>query len=221
MQPTLIITRPLPDGVIFAAAFEGINVLLSPLQRIDEVDADCAAKGFIFTSNNGVVQAGRLGLISGFAWCVGDRTAQAARTSGFDAISAHGDVEDLLKLILADSPIFPLAHIRGRNTRGDLAPRLRAAGINCVDCIAYVQTPIPMTSEALQIIEGVGSVVIPLFSLRSATLLRDQVSFGPNITFIAISPTVASVLSGHKVIVAERPDGLAMVAATKRVVATL
>ena len=136
MQPTLIITRPAPDGARFAADFTGVQVLLSPLQRIDPVDVVCAAKGVIFTSTNGVAQAERLGMTSGPAWCVGDRTAQVAKAAGFDAVSAGGDVEDLLKLILTDRPAFSLAHIRGRDARGDLAPRLRAAGIDCTDCIA-------------------------------------------------------------------------------------
>ncbi|MCO4847362.1 MAG: uroporphyrinogen-III synthase [Yoonia sp.] len=221
MQPTLIITRPAPDGATFAAAFPRVRVLLSPLQRIDPVDVDCFAKGVIFTSTNGVAQAERLGMTSGPAWCVGDRTAQAAQAAGFDAVSAGGDVEDLLKLILTDCPAFPLAHVRGRDARGDLAPRLRAAGIDCADCVAYNQTPVPMTASARQAIDGAEPVIIPLFSPRAAALLLDQVTIKENVTLVAISKNVASALGQHRSILADRPDGPAMLEATKHALATL
>jgi len=221
MQPTLIITRPAPDGARFAAAFTGVQVLLSPLQRIDPVDVLCAAKGVIFTSTNGVAQAERLGMTSGPAWCVGDRTAQAAKAAGFDAVSAGGDVENLLKLILSANPEVSLAHIRGCDARGDLAPRLRAVGIDCVDCIAYNQTPVPMTPDALRAINGRESVIIPLFSPRAATLLLGQVRLKKNVTLIAISKTVASVLGNHRAVLADRPDGPAMLAASKHALATV
>lgn len=221
MQPTLIITRPAPDGARFATAFTGVRVLLSPLQRIDPVGATCSARGAIFTSTNGVAQAERLGMTSGPAWCVGDRTAQAAHAAGFDAVSAGGDVEDLLKLILSANPEIPLAHIRGRDARGDLAPRLRAAGIDCADCIAYNQIPVPMTTEALAAINGADPVIIPLFSPRAATLLLGQVAMTDNVTLIAISKTVASALGDHRSILVDRPDGPAMLAASKHALATV
>ena len=62
---------------------------------------------------------------------------EMAREAGFDAVSAQGTVEDLLALILAEGPKAALAHIRGKEARGDLGPRLRANGINCVDVVAY------------------------------------------------------------------------------------
>lgn len=221
MQSTLIITRPAPDGARFAAAFTGVQVLLSPLQRIDPVDVNCSALGAIFTSTNGVAQAERLGMTSGPAWCVGDRTAQAAQAAGFDVVSAGGDVEDLLKLILSANPEIPLAHIRGRDARGDLAPRLRVAGIDCADCIAYIQTPVPMTTEALDAINGAEPVIIPLFSPRAATLLLGQVTMQDNVTLIAISKTVAVALGDHRIILADRPDGPAMLKASKHALATV
>lgn len=220
MQPTLIITRPAPDGAKFAARFTDVRVVLSPLQRIDPVDAACSARGVIFTSANGVAQAERLGLISGPAWCVGDRTAQAATDAGFDAMSANGNAEDLLALILSDPPQFRVAHIRGRDARGDIAPRLRAKGIDCVDCIAYQQTPIPLTAEAIAAIEGAERLIIPLFSPRAAALLLDQVKLPDHADLIAISPAVAAVLGDHA-IVADRPDGDAMYNATARRCAVL
>lgn len=221
MQPTLIITRPAPDGARFAAAFSDVNVILSPLQKIVPISTDCDAKGLIFTSTNGVTQATRLGLSCGPAWCVGDRTAQVANDAGFSAISANGNVEDLLRLILADPPEIPIAHIRGREARGDLTPRLRAAGVACSDCIAYEQMPLPLTENAHAAIKGAERVIIPLFSPRAAHLLLDQLNLPAGIILIAISQTVAGALGDRPVMVANRPDGAAMEQAVKQVLATM
>jgi len=221
MQPVLLITRPAPDGARFARHFDGVRVVLSPLQRIDPVEAVCDAQAVVFTSTNGVAQAHRLGLSAVRAWCVGDRTAADARAAGFDAISARGTVEDLLELILAARPTIPIAHIRGRDARGDLAPRLRAAGIDCADCIAYAQTPLSLTAHAITAIEGADPVIIPLFSPRAATLLLGQVTLGPKVRLVAISQAVAKAALPHDAIVAAKPDGQAMLDATQSAIAAL
>ena len=221
MRPKLIITRPAPDGARFAAQFDAHRVILSPLQRIDPVDATCDARAVIFTSTNGVAQAARLGMSSGPAWCVGARTAHMAQAAGFDAQSADGNVEDLLRLIIAAKPDMPMAHIRGCDARGDLAPRLRAAGFDCADCIAYMQTPVPLSADAIAAIDGAEPVIIPLFSPRAAQLLSDQVTIGPHITVIAISKAVATNLDAANIITAPQPNGDAMLLATKQVLAML
>ncbi len=221
MKPTLIITRPAPDGARFAAAFGDLPVILSPLQRIDPVPATCDADEVIFTSTNGVLEAARLGLNTGRAWCVGDRTAQMARDAGFDAVSAQGNVEDLLRLILSDPPRMRLAHIRGKDARGDVAPRLNAAGVACADCIAYVQTPVPLHPDAIAAINGADPVIIPLFSPRAAVLLLENAVLGPHITCVAISTAVADVLGGVSVVTADQPNAEAMKTAVTSVIATL
>ncbi len=221
MQPTLLITRPEPGGARFAQAFSDINIILSPLQKVTPLDATCNAQGVIFTSENGVAQASRLGITSGPAWCVGNRTMQAAQNVGFDAISANGDAEDLLRLLLADPPDISVAHIRGGESRGDVGPRLRAAGVDCVDCVAYEQSPMALTPKAVAAIKGAEPVIIPLFSPRAAHLLLEQITIGPNIRFVAISQNVAEVVSGLNCLVAERPNGIAMIDATQRALAAL
>ena len=213
MRPVLIITRPDPDGARFAAAVTeavAVDVILSPLMEIVPLDAQCQADEVVFTSTNGVGQAARLGLKSGRAWCVGDRTAEMAREAGFDAVSAQGTVEDLLALILAEGPKAALGHIRGKEARGDLGPRLRANGINCVDVVAYAQVAVPLTDIAKAVIEGADPVIIPLFSPRSADLLIGQVKIGPHVKLLAMSDAVARMLPNVAVEVISRPDGDAM-----------
>lgn len=216
MKSVLIITRPAPDGARFAGFVRdavNVEILLSPLLEIVPLAANCDADEVVFTSTNGVAQAERLGLKRGRAWCVGDRTAQLARQAGFDAISAQGTVEDVLAMILAEAPRGKLAHIRGKEVRGDLGPRLRAAGIDCVDAIAYEQRPLLLRSEAKLLIEGARPVIMPLFSPRSAVLLMEQVVLGPNVAVLAMSAAVAKMLPENRAVVIDAPTGAAMLAA--------
>tara|TARA_R110002051_G_scaffold38640_4_gene81982 strand:- start:6172 stop:6855 length:684 start_codon:yes stop_codon:yes gene_type:complete len=216
MKPVLIITRPAPDGDRFAtevAAQIDVPVVISPLQRIVPIEVECRAQGFVFTSTNGVAQAERLGLTRGPAWCVGDRTMRDAAAAGFDATSAKGNVEDLIAMILQQSPQMELAHIRGREARGDVAHRLSAAGIMCADVIAYDQRPVDLSQEAKIAIEGANRTIIPLFSPRAAALLVSQAKIGPSAVLIAMSAAVAKPLSAHRVEVLDTPSGRAMLAA--------
>lgn len=213
MKPVLIMTRPEPDGARFAATLTEaveVEIIFSPLMEIVPLDVACQADEVIFTSTNGVLQAGRLGLSGGRAWCVGDRTAEMAREAGFSAISAQGTVEDLLTLILEAAPKGDLAHIRGEETRGDLGPRLRAKGVNCADVIAYEQVSKPLNQEALLAIDGSTPVIIPLFSPRSATLLLKQVKIRPNATILAMSTAVADIFGDCDVQVIAEPNAQAM-----------
>ncbi len=216
VQPHLIITRPEPDGTRFAtqlraALGDDVSVTLAPLMQIDPIPAQTDAGGFVFTSTNGVARAVAMNVARGPAWCVGDRTAQAASKAGFDAMSAHGNAQDLIELILSHNPFGPIAHIRGRHARGDIAPRLRAAGIECADIIAYEQSPKPLSQNAIDLIEGADPVIIPLFSPRATELLFDQATPDPAAHLIAISRQAAC---GRQMQIADRPDGAAMLQAT-------
>ncbi len=216
MKPTLIITRPVPDGARFArevATHIDVPTILSPLQEIVPLNAVCAAEGYLFTSSNGVAQASRSGLSAGPAWCVGDRTAQVARDAGFDAQSANGNAEDLIAMVLNQRPSIALAHIRGRAARGDIAARLSAAGIHCDDVIAYDQRAIALTKEARAAIEGANHVIIPLFSPRTGKLLVDQIKLESHIELMAISQATADALAPHHVMVVDAPNGAEMLVA--------
>lgn len=209
VQGRVIITRPAPDGMRLADQLqaEGIPVIVSPLLRIVPMVAKTEAKGFVFTSTNGVVQAQRMDVARGPAWCVGERTAQAALNAGFEAVSANGNAEDLIEIVRTAAPRMPIAHIRGQHARGDIGPRLRHAGINCADVVAYTQEPLKLTAEAKTVIEGANPVIIPLFSPRTTALLFEQATPGPNARLIAISEQAAQGLDMR---IARTPDGNAM-----------
>ena len=233
MTPTLIVTRPTPQGEAFAQAVlaqwdQPLQVVLSPLITIDPVPvlADMSdLKGVIFSSINGVAAAERLDLPTNIpAWCVGQKTGALARQAGFDTSVGAGDVDALAQLIIEQSPNGQIAHIRGRHTRGDMSGRLARAGIGCIDVVAYDQVACALTNSARTILKGKGSVVFPLFSPRTATILGSEGSFSAPTYLVMMSDAVrdaAGNLTAKELIIAARPDEKAMVVATLDVLRAL
>lgn len=233
-RPILLLTRPALQSARFAqevaARVPGLRLIVSPVIEIAPrplgYQPDEYA-GLIFTSENGV--AAFAAAWDGRAhpvWCVGVRTAEAARAAGFarvtSAAEGGGDAEALLCLLRAAHPETPLLHLRGAHARGDLAPRLTAAGLPCDACILYDQGARPLTPEARAALLGPVPVVLPLFSPRSATLCADGAA-GASAPLhpAAISPAAArawQALRPEPPVVADRPDSAAMLDAVSGIV---
>ncbi|MDB6452739.1 uroporphyrinogen-III synthase [Falsirhodobacter sp. 20TX0035] len=204
----VLLTRPEDGSARFAARLTG-HVVLSPLSEPAFLDAPLPpAEGLILTSATAVA-ALRGARPAPRAWCVGDRTAEAARVAGFDARSAQGDAEALFRLVLDSGETGPLLHPRGRESRGDLARRLTAAGIPTTAVVVYEMTARPLSAEARTLLKG--PVVVPLFSPASARRFL-TVAKAAHPVFACLSPAVAEVLPPKAVRhVAARPDADAMV----------
>lgn len=218
----LVLTRPRADSERFLAAVEAefgpVKAVISPVIEVVSLAAEMPTYDeVILTSANGVAEAARLGVKAGTpAWCVGQRTAKLAREAGLEPISADGNADDLVDLILSQSA-GTLCHIRGVHTRGQVAARLIAQGRVCKEVIAYDQRDIPPTQAALDVLAGTDPIVLPLFSPRSA-LLIPAVEQAP-VHVIAMSQAVAAEvadLGADTVTVAESPNFEAMLAATCR-----
>jgi uroporphyrinogen-III synthase len=218
----LVLTRPQADSERFLAAVEAefgpVKAVISPVIEVVSLAAEMPTYDeVILTSANGVAEAARLGVKAGTpAWCVGQRTAKLAREAGLEPISADGNADDLVDLILSQSA-GTLCHIRGVHTRGQVAARLIALGRVCKEVIAYDQRDIPPTQAALDVLAGTDPIVLPLFSPRSA-LLIPAVEQAP-VHVIAMSQAVAAEvadLGADTVTVAESPNFEAMLAATCR-----
>ncbi len=229
----LIISRPEPAASRFlddvkAAVSVSVKGEITPLIAIQPLDVslpDVPISGIILTSASGAVQAVRLGLPTATtAWCVGDQTAQTATEFGFAARSAQGNAEDLCRMILAARPAGHLIHIRGEHARGDICARLTRAGLNCTDLIAYRQRPLPPTAAACAALTGTEAVVLPLFSPRTANLLKEIGNLTAPLHVIAMSKAVVVAFSGvpvQSLILSAKPDRLSMTLATCRVLTTL
>lgn len=216
-RPLILLTRPAPQSDRFAAAL-GLRCLISALIAPRFLAPDIPPHdALILTSETGA-EAAR-GLLPCRAYCVGDQTAATARALGFDAISAQGDAEALIALILTTAT-GPLLHLRGREARGDIAARLTAAGIPTHEVIAYAQEERPLTPEAIIALRGQTPVVAPLFSPRSAALLAaEAVRIGATapLCVVAMSQAVADAARALDPAprVAARPDGNSMLEATR------
>lgn len=205
----ILLTRAAAQNERFAARLAG-RIVQSPLAEVrflhpDLPLADCA----IFTSENAVhALAGRLPAPR--AWCVGDRTAEVARQAGFLAWSASGDADALVAAIL-NAPPGRCLHLRGRETRGDVAARLNAAGIPCAEAVVYDIAPIPPTTEALALLAGAAPVIVPLFSPASARRFAQVPARAP-LRLACLSPAVAAAAPpAAEVRIAAEPTAAAMI----------
>lgn len=205
-RATVLLTRPLPDSQRFVALLPvGLPVVIAPILEIVPLPHDAGrlaqAEGLVFTSAHAV---GAAGPGRGRpAICVGPRTAALAREAGFDVAEGPGDAQGLLPLIAA-SPV-PLIHPHGRH----VAQTLSVEGIE-----VYDQRPLPLTDQALRLLAGDGTVVLPLFSPRSARLLSQAIGTGvaAPLWLVAISESALGAWGGPPAPfrIAERPDAEAM-----------
>ena len=216
---TVLITRPKDDANRLAqelrALVPGINVLIAPVLEI----VPCAPKlmaeqysAVILTSRH-AAQATAEAFPKLTAYCVGDATAQAVRALGVTAVSVAGSADDLISH-LAGKSLSRAIHLHGKHTRGDVARRLTASGIETHEAVVYDQRARTWTSEERDSVAQAQSLVVPLYSPRSAQILskRLEIYTGP-LTLVAMSQACIDAWSGPVPIcsvVAQRPDGATM-----------
>ncbi len=230
--PLIILLRPQEQAERYAALCNAefgakADVLIAPLMRIDMLPQKPTLEPktqLIFTSENGVrtyiAQGGNVGRR---AYCVGDRTAKAAKQVGLDAVSAKGRVTDLAELIRNAAPTAPLIHLHGTHVRGDLAADLRAAGLNASSFATYSQVPEPLTNSAVTAIQSPRPTVLPLFSPRSAALLAERITQPQNCCYPCISKATLQALPAEmqaKAEIADEPNGKAMLNCISRQLCT-
>lgn len=222
-QPTILLTRPLAQSQRFAAMVGG--AVISPLMVPEFLSPPLPQRDFaavVLTSETGVEAARRISAAGAplpkRAFCVGDRTAKAAQAAGFDAISAQGDANALLALLVGQNITGPLLVLHAEDTAGDVQNRLVSAGIETVSAVTYRQKPQPLTTEAEALLQSDAPIILPIFSPRSAHLLAAEIrrvgSKAP-LWLAALSPAVAQAfdLPIALIQIAARPDAAAMLAA--------
>lgn len=224
--PTILLTRPAAQSTRFADAlrqrFAGIRIVSSPLiapRFLSPPLPDRNWTALILTSETAALAARRIvadgAALPRTAFCVGDRTAEAAHAAGFEPLSAQGDADTLVALILSHNPQSPLLHLQGQHSRGDIAKRLISAGIETDQVIVYAQDAQSLTPEAMQILTGAAPVIAPLFSPRTAQILGSEcarINLTAPLTIVALSSAVATAaapLTAHTSIAA-RADAEAM-----------
>lgn len=176
-RPKLLITRPLAGGRRFKHQFRerfGADwpVVLSPLVALRPTNAPPPPTDeYIFTSEQAVfVTPPDFGKR---AWCVGVRTAEAAHAAGFNAIEGPGDAAGLWRLLVSEAPDGRLLHVRGAEIAAPLGSMLRDVGMDVIEVVAYQQERLPLSPEALTVLHGTATVLVPVFSPRSGVALVD------------------------------------------------
>ena len=223
--PVLLLTRPRDASERFASEVAGVlgasapEFCISPLMRVDFAGrlpdmADAAA--LVFTSANGVRAYAAAGGPRGLpSFAVGEATAEAARRAGIAAEAAGGDARALVTHLAARRPSGRIVHVRGEHARGDVAARLREAGLRAEEAVLYRQVLLPFSDRARALLSGRAPVVAPLFSPRTAEQFARQHRGGAPLWILAMSEAVArrvSHLPARRIAVATRPDAPAMLA---------
>lgn len=191
----VLLTRPVAQSQEFAAKLRArfgaeLEIIESPLLRIEMLapDVDFAQfDGLVFTSQNGVAAYAHLGGPAGVtAYCVGDRTAAAARDLGLLAVSARGDVAALSGVIAREAPGQRLLHLRGAHIAGQLPPDIEPV-------IAYAQRPIALSDDARNTLADGKETAVPLFSPRTASAFASHFAGDVRGHFhvVCLSPAVA------------------------------
>jgi len=209
MAPAFLLTRPAADSERFAGALRDrlreVRVVISPLADIrqtEPVPPLGAFAGVIFTSRNAARLAA--GLAPGLpAWTVGDATAAAAASGGFAPVSAGGDADALVARMSAEAPSGRWLHLHGAETRGEVVPRLAAAGIAAEGLAIYEQVPLDPAPEAAALLSGPSPVIVPLFSPRAARRFADLLPVAAPLSFAALSANVMEALDDAR----DRPRG--------------
>jgi uroporphyrinogen-III synthase len=176
--PILLMTRPREASERFVAGLDlrGADVCISPLLKIVDTGERPETRPdvrLIFTSSNGVKAFSRSGAgASGRCYCVGDSTAEVARSLlGIDAVSAGGAADDLVRLVVSASTAGDrFLHIRGEHSLGDIAKRLTALNRPTGEVVLYRQDASPLSNGASKALRSGQRVIVPLFSPRTAML---------------------------------------------------
>lgn len=229
-SPLVLITRPRGAAERFADelrdAVGPVEVAIIPMLEIvpvvDSIDLDTVT-ALIFTSAAGVEVFGRLSEVRDLpAWCVGDRTAEAAREIGLRATSAGGDADALVALMAEARPEGRLLHLSGVHTRGDVAQRLFEAGLRAEARAIYDQVAAHPGSELGAALSHPGMVIAPLFSPRSAGLFAEAAGrSAARAEIVVLSRAVADALPdglARDVRIADSPDAPAMIRAVSALI---
>jgi len=157
-----------------------VRILISPLMSITLSRQPVELDGIdtvLFTSVNGVQGLANLTARRDFrCFCVGNRTQQAARDCGFNAVSAHGTAADLAALVANKAANSSVLYARGEYTAFDMEPFLTNAGLNLHQAVVYHQDTTPLSDAARDVIGSGEKVVVPLFSARTAAAFAREVS---------------------------------------------
>jgi uroporphyrinogen-III synthase len=208
----LLVTRPEPDATALADMLgaRGHRAVIEPLlriRRLDNVELPIEdATALVVTSAHAIAMLDVTQHLLGLPiYCVGERTAAAARHAGFREVRvATGDVDRLAALIIQERrpDEGDLVYLAGTVRAGDLAGQLRRSGFTVRLAETYESVPIERLSENTEMLLADGSIDgVLLFSPRTAqtlSALLDQAGLGNpagRLDAWCLSPSIADMIA--------------------------
>ena len=216
------VTQSLPRGRDSAIDYTdlGFEAIVSPVLVMESVVSIPPAPEvqtlLIFTSRNGVsafaeMTQGRANPVI----CVGDATAELAKSVGFVKVSsAGGDAQDVVKLVLKSVPRSrPIRHCSGKHVQGRIVEQLTDAGYNIERIRYYAASPVAQTEIDIKEV-----TYVALYSPRGAASFVNLVTGKEtgHLTTLSISPATDAALeplSFKNRLIAEAPDQRSLLAA--------
>jgi uroporphyrinogen-III synthase len=227
----VLLTRPAADSAPLTDILtaRGVAVLIDPMLTIRFIENAVldmrGVQGVLFTSANGVraycAVTPRRDLP---VFAVGDRTADAARSSGFKSVrSAQGDIQSLAALVRAETTPErgAFVHPAGTAVAGDLAGILGESGYEVRRAVLYEARQADALSAETRAALCAGRIDMILFySPRTAAafvrLAAGLESACASVEILCLSQAVAAAaeaLPWRRVIVAENPAQADLLAA--------
>lgn len=203
-SPVILITRPAHQSASFAARFDtSVECVLSPVLEIRHLPPQSDVNDYsalVFASQNAVLAACEsVDLRGRRVFAVGEKTGALASMRGAIVTVADGTAKSLVDTIKAAAPDGPVLFLRGRHSTGEIVSNLSKAGIAAQEEIIYEQDAKKLTPQAAQLLKGTGEVILPLFSVRSATILAkeaNEIGATAPLTLVGISNAVRDAWHG-------------------------
>ena len=176
----ILLTRAKAQSLRFAkelaATLPYAPIVISPLIAPEIIPAAPPLGAFsavIFTSETGVLGT-QMQPLPPLAYCVGQRTADAATAAGFVVRASQGDWRNLYDLIIQENISGRFLFLHAEEAAPDLPNALNSAGRETVSVAVYRQKACALSEKASDLLRRSQSVIVPLFSARSAALFCQE-----------------------------------------------
>ena len=182
-MPSILLTRPRAAAERMAEELRrlgydsAVEPLLTVVPSLAPPPDIKGVSAVMITSANALawpLPAALQSLLQRPCFCVGARTAAAARAFGFqDARSADGDGADLAQLIADSAGGKSVLHIAGQETYGKAQDILRRKGFTVGTWPVYAVVPaVEFSPQTVALIRDGKIDAVPVFSPRTAELLK-------------------------------------------------
>ncbi len=176
----VLITRPEPQAALTHDKLKasGFHVISEPCQIVRPIESELqAAAAYIITSQNGVEHGLKhIDDKDAVIFAVGDKTAEAAESLGFNVIfSAEGDSQSLIEVVLSrwEPDYGNLLHLSGAEISTDISALLSAIGYKATRTTVYEAVVVEKPSQAtIAAINNKKIDVVLFYSAQAVTIFN-------------------------------------------------